>query len=216
MTSYLLFCTAQVPSAVRELISPSSNAAANRFQTIDALLQAPQHNFFSLVRHPTQSSFDLMYTEPPVAPFDSGFAGYTSPQIREFIAERLPETPPGSDLEPCQYALLDERSVATHSVVLGHSYSTLDMRDPDGMTEDELESWQREMDERDDADDDDADDAWREWRVHFKDAERMSTKLSFEEDFTMQLYNDRFVAAYTDEDGIFDIASAFRAFAGNE
>lgn len=146
-----------------------------------------------------------------MAPFESGFRGHTSAQIRDFIAARLPETPEGSDLEPCQYALLDERSVDTESVVLGHSYSTLGMRDPEAMTEEELEAWQRELDELED----EVDDAWREWRVRFEDAERMSTRLGFEEDFTTKLYDERFVAAFAGEDGIFDLEAALGAFAGD-
>lgn len=93
---------------------------------------------------------------------------------------------------------------------------TVRERDPAAMTEDEYDAWNREMDEPDELDDPgDAYDAWREWRVHFKDAEDMSTRIGFESDLTPKLYNEDFVAAYTDRDGVFDLESAFRAYVGS-
>jgi len=56
------------------------------------------------------------------------------------------------------------------------------------------------------------DSAWKEWRVSFADAERASTILSFEEDFTMKLYNDAFVAAYSDAEGVFLVEKALEAY----
>lgn len=147
-----------------------------------------------------------------MAPFDTGFLDHTSDQLQNFITERFSETPPGSDLDSCQYAILDRNSIDANTVVLGHSYSTVEMRDRDAMTEEEREAWEHELDELDDDDDN----AWREWRVHFKDAESMSTRLGFEEDFTTKLYNDDFVAVHTDVNGVFNLESAYRAFAGTE
>lgn len=86
------------------------------------------------------------------------------------------------------------------------------MRDPDTMTEDEAEQWQNECDEYGD----DEDDSWREWRVKFQDAEPLSTVLCLESDFTTRLYNDGFVATHTDAEGVFQLRSAYRTFAGTE
>ncbi|KAG9516917.1 hypothetical protein KCU93_g8948, partial [Aureobasidium melanogenum] len=188
MSSFLLFCIFQVPTFI-----------------IDTLLNTPRHNFFSLVRDSTQTTFDPFRTSPPVDPFISDFQGRE--QIRNFVATHL-DDPPSGDLEACQYALLDERSVMDHTVILAHSYSSFQMRDRDTMTEDELSHWDGECEERID----EPDDSWREWRVRFEEAETLSTYLCFECDFTVKLYNDDFVAAHTDDKGIFQLDSAHRAF----
>ncbi|CAD0059400.1 unnamed protein product [Aureobasidium pullulans] len=193
MSSFLLFCVAQIPAS-----------------TIDSLLQTPRHNFFSLVRESTQSTFDPFCTNPPVAPFNSDFS--SRDQIRAFLDDRLSVTPEASDLESCQYAILDERSATDQTIILAHSYSTLLMRDPETMTEDELEQWEAECDEHED----ESDDSWREWRVEFKDAEPLSTILCFEEDFTVKLYNDDFVTTHTNSEGVFQLRAAYRAFSGTE
>ncbi|KAI4736738.1 FMN-dependent alpha-hydroxy acid dehydrogenase [Aureobasidium sp. EXF-12298] len=172
---------------------------------IDTLLNTPRHNFFSLVRDSTQTTSDPFRTSPPVDPFISDFQGRE--QIRNFVATHL-DDPPSGDLEACQYALLDERSVMDHTVILAHSYSSFQMRDRDTMTEDELSHWDGECEERID----EPDDSWREWRVRFEEAETLSTYLCFECDFTVKLYNDDFVAAHTDDKGIFQLDSAHRAF----
>ncbi|KAG9568811.1 hypothetical protein KCU71_g1263, partial [Aureobasidium melanogenum] len=188
MSSFLLFCISQVPTFI-----------------IDTLLNTPRHNFFSLVRDSTQTTFDPFRTLPPVDPFISDFQGRE--QIRNFIATHL-DDPPSGDLEACQYALLDERSVMDHTVILAHSYSSFQMRDRDTVTEDELSHWDDECEERIY----EPDDSWREWRVRFGEAETLSTYLCFECDFTVKLYNDDFVAAHTDDKGIFQLDSAHRAF----
>lgn len=175
-------------------------------QTIDTLLQTPKHNFFSLVHDSNQTTFDAFCTSPPIRPFVSDFQNQE--QIRNFVATNLENPPSGSDLEACQYALLDERSAADQTVILVHSYSSLWMRDPETMTEDELAEWDAECESRED----EPDDSWREWRVSFENAESLSTYLCFECDFTVKLYNEDFVAAYTDDKGVFQLGSAKRAF----
>lgn len=173
-------------------------------------MQTPKHNFFSLVRGPDQTTFDAWCTEPPVAPFETGFLDASSEAIRDWIAERIPIAPYGSNLEPSQYAILDNISIDTNTVIFGNSYSTIMDRDIDTMTEEEREAWERELDE------DHEDDAWKEWRVSFKDADEMSTKLGFPSDFTPKLYNDDFVAAYTDGRGVFDYETAHREWLTRE
>lgn len=175
-------------------------------QTIDTLLQTPKHNFFSLVRASDQTVFDPWRTSPPVSPFYSDFRDQE--QIRDFVATHLGKTPSESDLAACQYAILDERSTIDQTVILAHSYSSLEMRDPDTMTEDELDRWDTECEGRED----EPDDSWCEWRVRFEDAEPLSTFLCFECDFTVKLYNKDFVAAHTDDKGVFHLESAQRAF----
>ncbi|KAI5203419.1 hypothetical protein E4T39_04240 [Aureobasidium subglaciale] len=191
MSSFLLFCISQVPSTI-----------------IDVLLQTPRHNFFSLVRDSGQSTLDPLCTPPPVGAFRSDFTDRE--QIHYFIKTNLHAT--GSDLEPCQYALLDEHSAANQTVVLAHSYSSLQMRDPESMTEEELKDWDAQCEEHED----DADDSWREWRVEFVDAERLPTILCFEGNFTIKLYDDDFVATHTDTEDGFQLDSAYRAFVGAE
>ncbi|KAI6795778.1 hypothetical protein KC361_g4779 [Hortaea werneckii] len=191
MSLYLLFCVAQIPSS-----------------TLDTLLRTPHHNFFSLVRDPSQSQFDTEATNLLVRPFYSGFANWTSGDIREFIAKTFPETSSPSNLEPGQYALLDDRSAVDQTVRLAHSYSSLHMRNWEAMNADERARWEEECEEHPDA----ADDAWREWRVSFTDAEKLSTILSFEQDFTPKLYSEDFVAAHTDEQGVFHLEPASRDF----
>jgi len=83
------------------------------------------------------------------------------------------------------------------------------MRDLDIMTEDEADQWQTECDECEDEEDD----SWREWRVRFEDADALSTILCFEGEFTPKVYNDEFVATYTDAAGVFQLRSAYRAYA---
>ncbi|KAH0350734.1 hypothetical protein KCU83_g4760, partial [Aureobasidium melanogenum] len=58
MSSFLLFCISQIPTSI-----------------IDTLLNTPRHNFFSLVRDSTQTTFDPLRTSPPVDPFISDFQG---------------------------------------------------------------------------------------------------------------------------------------------
>lgn len=180
-------------------------------QTINKLLKTPRHNFFSLVLDPSQKSFDLDCTPPEVQPFETGFLGYTGAQIREFIADRLP-VDMTSNIEPCQHAILDQRSARDETVIIAHSYSTLQDRDPETMTEHERELWGRECEEVDEEDGDD--DAWFEWRVSFQDAERLATIVSFEDDFTIKLYNRDFVAMHTNADGVLQLGSAFEAWSG--
>ena len=168
------------------------------------LLQTPKHNFFSLVRDSTQTTFDPFCTSPPIGPFTSDFRDRE--QIRSFIATHLDESPSGSDLEACQYALLDERSITDQTVNLAHSYSSLDMRDPETMTEDELAQWEIDCDE------DYRGDSWHEWRVRFDDAESLSTHLCLESDFTVKLYNDDFMAAHTDANGVLQLKSALKEY----
>ncbi|KAH0359584.1 hypothetical protein KCU65_g9874, partial [Aureobasidium melanogenum] len=189
MSSCLLFCISQDPTSI-----------------IDTLLKIPRHNFFSLVRDSTQTIFDPRCTSPPVDPFVSDFQ--SQEQICNFVATHLDDPPSGSDLEACQYAFLDQRSAIDRTVILAHSYSKIDMRDPENMTEDELHQWGAECEERMD----EPDDSWREWRVRFEEAESLSTHLCFESDFAVKLYNDDFVAAHTDDKGIFQVDSARRAF----
>ncbi|KAG9950225.1 hypothetical protein KCU85_g3566, partial [Aureobasidium melanogenum] len=189
MSSFLLFCISQVPTSI-----------------IDTLLETPRDNFFSLVRDSTQTTFDPRCTSPPVDLFISDFQ--SQEQIRKFVVTHLDDPPSASDLEACQYALLDKRSDIDHTVILAHSYSSLAMRDPEIMTEDELNQWNAECEERID----EPDDSWREWRVRFEEADSLSTHLCFESDFTVKLYNEAFVAAHTDDKGIFQVDSARRAF----
>ncbi|CAD0105763.1 unnamed protein product [Aureobasidium uvarum] len=189
MSLFLLFCLAEIPVSV-----------------INTLLQTPKHNFFSVVRDPAQTTFDPFHTSPPITTPVSKFLDRE--QIRRFITTRLSEPPAGSDLELCQYALLDERSASDHTLILAHSYSSLDMRDPDTMSEDEFEQLQTEIDDHEDG----AENLWFEWRVAFGDAEMISTYLCFESDFTVKLYNEDFVAMHTDARGIFQVKSAYGAF----
>lgn len=142
-----------------------------------------------------------------MATFDSGFAGYSSAQIRAFVGDRIPEPLPGTNLAGGQYALLDEISIGTDTVVFGESYSTLGMHDPDLMTADEIEAWRWEIDEHGQPHD-----AWREWRVLFRDAGWIIALLNFSADITPKFYNDAFVAQFTDADGIFDFDTARKAY----
>jgi hypothetical protein len=98
------------------------------------------------------------------------------------------------------------------TVILAHSYSSLLERDPDIMTEEEAEQWEADCEKYGDEEND----SWREWRVAFQDAERLSVILCFEQDFTPKLYNEDFVARHTDAEGVFQLRSAFQAFAGAE
>ena len=142
--------------------------------------------------------------------FTTGFLSYSGSEVQDFIANRLPEAAPGSDLEPCQYAVLDQRSVLDESVVLAHAYSSVHDRDPETMTEAEREQWREEREECEE----DEYDSWREWRVSFKDAERLATIVSFESDFTAKVYNDEFVAKYTTAEGVFQLESAYEYWVG--
>ncbi|THX80846.1 hypothetical protein D6D05_04367, partial [Aureobasidium pullulans] len=163
---------------------------------------------FSLVQNSTQSSFDTPCTSPPTSPFTSDFS--THDQIRNFLTEDSSSLP--ADIETCQYAILDDRSVGDNTVILAHSYSRLQMRVPDTMTEEEAEQWMRECEEDEEGDDDE----WRTWRVRFEDAEKMATMLCFEGDFTMKLYSEEFVGRFTDEAGAFGLRDAYNACIGME
>lgn len=159
-----------------------------------------------MVKNPAQSSFDRKCTTPPVQSFETGFLNFDREQIRSFIANRLPTA--SGFLEPGQYALLDERSAKDHTVVLGIACSSLHDRDPDAMTEDEREQWIMECEEKSDI----TLDTWREIRVSFDEAEKLCTILTMESDFTQKLYNDEFVAAHTNSEGVTLVKAAQRAF----
>jgi hypothetical protein len=106
------------------------------------------------------------------------------------------------------YALLDEISLdGKNTVVLGTALSSIHDRDRGAMTKDEKDQWILESDQHDWIKD-----MWREFRVTFAEAKQLSTVLTFEKDFTQKLYNDAFVAKYTDERGVFHVARAQRAF----
>ncbi|KAK6004832.1 hypothetical protein QM012_007611 [Aureobasidium pullulans] len=205
MASFLLFCVSQVPISVIRIDTHPPSLIDGR-QTINQLLQTPEHNFFSLVRNSTQTTFDSWCTPPPVHPYVSDFQDRE--QIRSFIAAHLGEPPSNGDLEPCQYAVLDERSATDQTMILAHSYSAFHMRDPETMTDEECVQWEVECDERAD----EPDDSWRKWRVRFEDAGPLSTHLCFETDFTPKLYNDDLVAAHTDQTGVFQLTSAWKAY----
>ncbi|KAI5255287.1 hypothetical protein E4T42_01875 [Aureobasidium subglaciale] len=100
------------------------------------------------------------------------------------------------------------RDYPSNPNVLAHSYKALEMQDPNTMTEDELTQWDTELEERAD----EPDDMWREWRVKFRDAEQLSTVLSFESDFTVKLYDDDFLAAHVAAEGILQLETAWAAF----
>ncbi|THY37884.1 hypothetical protein D6C97_10566 [Aureobasidium pullulans] len=173
------------------------------------LAQIPaSHNFFSLVRNSTQSFFDTPCTSPPIPPFISDIS--THDQIHDFLTQNAAILPAG--IETCQYAILDDRSVSDDTIILAHSYSSLQMRDPDTMTEEEAKQWMRDCEE----DEEGEDDGWRAWRVRFEDAEKMATMLCFEGDFTVKLYSEEFVERYTGEDGVFGFQDARRAFVGSK
>lgn len=81
------------------------------------------------------------------------------------------------------------------------------MRNPETMTAEEADRWFEKCE-----DEDAPDDAWREWRVKFEDAEKLSTELTMESDFTSKLDRDDFVAAYTNSEGVFELKSALREY----
>ena len=144
--------------------------------------------------------------------FTTGFLNHSGSEIQDFIANHLPEAPAGSNLEPCQYAILDKRSVLDETVVLAHAYSSVHDRDPETMTEAEREQWEEEREECEE----DEYDSWREWRVSFKDAERLATIVSFESDFTPKVYTDEFVARYSTVEGVFQLEVAYEAWVGHQ
>jgi hypothetical protein len=93
-----------------------------------------------LVRDPTQTTFDLEWTTPPITPFETGFLGYERAQIRDFVAEERLSLSARRMVQPNMYALLDERSIdesgiaGENTVVLGRAFSSLHSRDPETMT----------------------------------------------------------------------------------
>lgn len=183
-------------------------------QTINRLLRTPRHNFYLLVRNASES-WDASSSTPPIATFETGFAGFTRDQIRSFVDDRVSDAQEGHsglELEPGQYTLLDEQSADDNTVVFGKAYSSLHDRDPETMTEDECEQWFAECEENPDA----SKDLWREYRVTFQEAEKLSTILSMEDDFTQKLYNDQFVAEHTDRTGVFRLARAQQAFEASQ
>nr|POE46221.1 hypothetical protein CFP56_73183 [Quercus suber] len=193
MSSFPLFCIAAIP-----------------LETINILLEIPRHNFYVLIRD-TSSSIDVLSSTPPVAPFETGFAGSSRERIRSFVDELVPNTQtghPGMEVELGQYCLLDEQSMNDDTVVFGKACSSLLDRDPEAMTEDESEQWLIECEENPDA----LKDLWREYRVKFHEAESFSAILSMEDEFTQKLYNDQFVAEHTDAHGVFLVNRAQQAF----
>ncbi|THZ70853.1 hypothetical protein D6C84_10375 [Aureobasidium pullulans] len=134
----------------------------------------------------------------------------THDQIHDFLTENSSKLP--ADIESCQYAILDDRSVSDNTIILAHSYSSLQMGDPNTMTEEEAEQWMRDCEE----DEEGEDDGWREWRVRFEDAEKMATMLCFEGDLTMKLYSEESVGSLTDEAGVFRLRDAYEALMGME
>lgn len=189
-------------------IGTTPAASINSLKTINTLLGTPRHNFFSLVRGPSHSPLDPWCTTPPVSSFETGFKDFTREQLRNFVAERLQTAPQGTNLGPDQYALLDERSAGDNTVVLSIACSSLHDRDPETMDEAELEQWEEECEDNPNP----RKDVWREFRVKFHDAEKLSTDLTMENDFTQKLYNDDFVAEHTDDQGIFKLQRAYEAF----
>lgn len=59
------------------------------------------------------------------------------------------------------------------------------------------------------------DDAWCEWRVGFQDVERLATIISFEDHFTIKLYNQDFVAEHTSIDGVLQLIPAFEEWSAD-
>lgn len=74
-------------------------------------------NFFSLVRTPDQPDIDDWATDPPVDGFTTGFLGKTGAELRRFPAERIPQVEHEQTVDK-RYAVLDERSMSTQTVVL--------------------------------------------------------------------------------------------------
>lgn len=76
------------------------------------------------------------------------------------------------------------------------------------MTEDELIQWEEDCEANLDA----PNDIWREFRVKFEEARMLTTTFAIETDFTQKLYNDDFIAANTDDQGVFGVVRAEQAF----
>ncbi|PWY88907.1 hypothetical protein BO94DRAFT_534778 [Aspergillus sclerotioniger CBS 115572] len=155
MTAIFLFCTANVPAST-----------VNRFMTeFSETSEGP--NFFSLVRHPDQSSFDEWGTELPVGDFTTGFREATDAQLRLYANNKiaaLRQTGAEGGLEPEWIAKLDERSQYDSTVVLQYCM-------PKSTWIQSLEDAELEFHVPGQADIAEAsDEIWWTWRVGFADA----------------------------------------------
>lgn len=178
-------------------------------QTVNALLQAPDHKTFVLVQEPHKQSIGLEPTTAPIADFTTGFDGWSADQIRNFLVKNVSKPLKKSLVEPRLYAILDAKSDQTRTVILGFEFSPLVMRDPDSMTEEEVDQWEIECDN---SREDENDLRWREWRVSFQNSLDVIRELGIPTDFQPKLFNDAFVSRYTDQEGVFEVHRAKKAW----
>ena len=171
----------------------------------------PLENFYFLVKGPENTTFDADSTALPIAPFESGFLHFTDAQIQDFVLSRLTTTPKGTNLCPNFYAYLDEKSEATDSVVFGAMYNPEDERDIDEMTEEEHEEYLNQP-----LDTEYPLTEWKQWRIPFADADKFYTLLTFETDTTRKVFNDRFLAKFTDGNGVFQAKQAIDQYVHGE
>ncbi|CAD0094381.1 unnamed protein product, partial [Aureobasidium mustum] len=108
MTTYLLFCTAEVST-----------------ETINKLLKQPEINCFVLARDPSQTCFDHWRTNPPISPFKNGFLGWSASQIQQYLRDQLSESAldPQTNITGEEFAILDQRSIEDETVLI---YQLLD------------------------------------------------------------------------------------------
>lgn len=148
---------------------------------INSLLRAPERNFYSLVRDPSQTAFDRWQTVPPIDAFTSGFLGYSSAAIQAWlaIAPQFAANNSGN-----AYAVLDERSASDlSSVVLWYRVPWTDL----------VPAQERAGRGLGNA-------TWRAWRTTFTGAEQLAISLSMVPVMRPVLCRSDLVR----EDGIFD------------
>ncbi|KAM3064685.1 hypothetical protein ACMFMG_011284 [Clarireedia jacksonii] len=179
MTTWLVFCTAQLPSETLETFQLQSTRSTSAPPTPWILQQNPSEG----VHGPELSV-------PPPS-FTTGFKDASPTTLQKFIKENLEGRHEFPDFIGAiawdEFVVLDERSAKDNTCLVYHRTQHM----PEGSAEDE---WDEEKLIYE----------WKVWRVKFLVAWNLVAGLSMGDDIVFSIWENE-NEAYTDEDGVFQL-----------
>lgn len=108
------------------------------------------HNMFTLIRSPTQTTFDQHGTNLPIAPFTTGYAAAEPKTVQKLVETSTWRTNLHTGIDTGSVALLDNRSMLDNTVTLCMTVPRNIEAVRDGIEEEESSEWK-----------------WWEWRIVF-------------------------------------------------
>ncbi|OJJ70092.1 hypothetical protein ASPBRDRAFT_181708 [Aspergillus brasiliensis CBS 101740] len=173
MSTFFLFCTADVPASILNNFMDQFRKAYSEDIT----------NIMCVVRSPEQTYFEDWGTELPITDFSTGFKGATNTELRAFTQTKIAELGARGEagsLEPNWIAVMDERSLRDGTVVMHFGK--------------ELSTWVQDLEDAEEPfeisgnADIEGDDIWWTWRVPFAGAQQVYNSVDCGDPPMIQLY----------------------------